>query len=512
MGGLVSYGDTFKLHSQASSPYKIFLDFGGHTTTGTAWNSFWNTPSFYSKAFSTDAAESFNATELLRIQQIWQRVAEYFAPFNIDVTTEDPGTEALRYSGATDTSYGIRVIVTDEDGKNYGGLGYVGSYTWSTDTGVFVYANRLGDGAKAIADAAAHEVGHSLGLNHDGRSGSEYYYGHGTGGTSWAPVMGVGYNASTVQWSNGGYNGATNTEDDLGIITGRNGGVTYRADDWGNSFASAGALGGTVANGIASIQTFGVISGSGARNDVDMFWFGLGSNGSIDFSVGAATQAFVSGAAGPVTTTSPFGMLDIGLTLYNSQFQVVASVNDITRTDARLTLSGLQGSTYYLAVDGVGWGDPTATTPTGWSDYGSLGQYLIRGTYSAVASTPSTPPPPSTTLQLTADQGSLSLTEGGSASITYKATGATTDILLTLAGAPIGTTLSASQLTLSAANDWTATVTLAAADDRDAAGTKSFTLQASSSAAPTLSTAGTLLDDDIAPVSAGRAFGTYTTA
>ncbi|WP_158292179.1 hypothetical protein, partial [Paracraurococcus ruber] len=40
----------------------------------------------------------------------------------------------------------------------------------------------------------------------------------------------------------------------------------------------------------------------------------------------------------------------------------------------------------------------------------------------------------------------------------------------------------------------------------------SFTLQASSSAAPTLSTAGTLLDDDIAPVSAGRAFGTYTTA
>ncbi|TDG31000.1 hypothetical protein E2C05_12285, partial [Paracraurococcus ruber] len=40
VGGLVSYGDTFKLHSQASSPYKIFLDFGGHTTTGTAWNSF----------------------------------------------------------------------------------------------------------------------------------------------------------------------------------------------------------------------------------------------------------------------------------------------------------------------------------------------------------------------------------------------------------------------------------------------------------------------------------------
>ncbi|MEJ1935975.1 hypothetical protein WDZ92_37760, partial [Nostoc sp. NIES-2111] len=82
----VSYGETFSLHSNPTSTLKIYLDFDGHTTTGTAWNT--SQSSFYSPAFSLDSSESFSAEELLRIQSIWQRMAEYFAPFNIDVTTE----------------------------------------------------------------------------------------------------------------------------------------------------------------------------------------------------------------------------------------------------------------------------------------------------------------------------------------------------------------------------------------------------------------------------------------
>ncbi|MDO9714404.1 zinc-dependent metalloprotease family protein, partial [Paracraurococcus lichenis] len=500
-GGLVSYGNTFSLHSLPTSSYKVYLDFDGYTTTGLIWNSYWNTPSFYSKAFSLDGNETFNSAELLSIQQIWQRVAEYYSPFNIDVTTEDPGIDALRYTGSRDTSYGIHVVITDEDGKNYGGLSFNGSFNWNTDTPAYIYANRLSDNAKYIADAAAHEVGHTLGLNHDGRSGSEYYYGHGSGNASWAPLMGVGYYDSVVQFSNGGYNGATNTEDDLAIITSKNGGVTYRADDWGGTFANAGALGGTVTNGVATVQTYGIISGSGSRNDVDMFSFTLGAGGSVNLTVSAGTAAFVTGSSSPVITTASPGMLDVGLTLYDSAGQVVTTVNDVTRTTATLALNNLQGGTYYLAVDGVGWGDPMASTPTGWSDYGSLGQYLIRGTYTAVRP------------QVMADHSSYSLTEGGSIAITYTATNATSDILLSLSGAPVGTSLSASQLTLSAANNWTASVTLASIEDRDAAGNKAFTLLASSGGvAPNLSTAGTLLDNDIAPASGGNTYGTYTIA
>src|SRR6478736_3358564 len=86
----VSYGDTFSLHSNPSSPYKIFLDFDGFTTTGTEWNNYWGVASFFSSAFSlTDGTPDFSSTELTAIQQIWQYVSEAFAAFNIDVTTQD---------------------------------------------------------------------------------------------------------------------------------------------------------------------------------------------------------------------------------------------------------------------------------------------------------------------------------------------------------------------------------------------------------------------------------------
>ena len=38
----------------------------------------------------------FSDAELDVVQRVWQRVAEDFSMFNIDVTTEDPGVEALR--------------------------------------------------------------------------------------------------------------------------------------------------------------------------------------------------------------------------------------------------------------------------------------------------------------------------------------------------------------------------------------------------------------------------------
>lgn len=514
-GGLTTYGNTFKLHSLPSSSYKVYLDFDGFTTAGTAWNSYWNSPSFYSEAYSLDGSESFTATELLRIQQIWQRVAEYFAPFNIDVTTEDPGTAALTWDGGGDTAYGKRVVITDEDGKNYGGIGYVGSFTWSVDTPVYVYANRLGDAVKSVADAAAHETGHSLGLSHDGRTvgttTSGYYYGHGSGAADWAPVMGVGYNATIVQWSGGDYNGATSAEDDLGIITGQNGGVTYRADDWGGTFGTAGALEGTVVNGVATVQTYGIISGSGARNDLDVFSFGVAAGGSLDLTVSAWTQAHVTDAAAPIHASSSFTMLDIGLTLYDSLFQTVAAWTDTARLDARLTLSDLAGGTYYLAVDGVGWGNPMGTSPTGWTEYGSLGQYMVSGTYSVAGATPPTTSPPS--VQLQADRSTIVMIESGSSSVTLRATHATGDILVHLGGAnPAMAALSASDLLLNAANNWTAVVGVAGLDNRDVDGTKSFTLQATSDAAPAISIGVTLQDNDIAPINGGKAFGTYSTA
>src|SRR5688572_25606763 len=87
--------DAFQLHSFPGAQRVIYLDFNGHTTSGTQWNSsFTGGASIVSQTFNLDGSPStFNASEQSMIRRIWQRVAEDFSPFAIDVTTEDPGIE-----------------------------------------------------------------------------------------------------------------------------------------------------------------------------------------------------------------------------------------------------------------------------------------------------------------------------------------------------------------------------------------------------------------------------------
>ena len=69
----------------------------------------------------------------------------------------------------------------------------------------------------------------------------EDYPGHGTGATSWVPVMGGPTGKNVTQWSRGDYNNGTNDtsifglfglppQDDIAIIAGKLG---FRADDYG---------------------------------------------------------------------------------------------------------------------------------------------------------------------------------------------------------------------------------------------------------------------------------------
>ncbi len=200
---------TFLLHSRPGAARIIYLDFTGHTTSGTSWNSsFTGGASFSTPPYDIDGnTASFSVAELDRIQYIWQRVVEDFAPFNVDVTTEDPGVEALRRANTSDLNYGVRVCIGgssyDWYGAGAGGVAYLNSFNWSTDTPCYVFTAQLGTGQeKYTAEAISHEAGHTLGLSHDGTTGgAAYYEGHG----NWAPIMGVGYYRETVQWSKGQY-------------------------------------------------------------------------------------------------------------------------------------------------------------------------------------------------------------------------------------------------------------------------------------------------------------------
>ena len=115
--------DTFVLHSRAGASRVIYLDFTGHTTTGTPWNSnFSGGANIVTPPYDIDGnTASFSDAELLAIQGIWQRVTEDFAPFEVDVTTEDPGIEALRRTTTQDTAYGVRVCIGGSSFDWYGG-------------------------------------------------------------------------------------------------------------------------------------------------------------------------------------------------------------------------------------------------------------------------------------------------------------------------------------------------------------------------------------------------------
>lgn len=68
----------------------IFLDFDGHVVSGTAWNS-GGASTYHARPFSSDSDyQSFSGTELAQIAEIWHRVAEDYAAFDVDVTTQEP--------------------------------------------------------------------------------------------------------------------------------------------------------------------------------------------------------------------------------------------------------------------------------------------------------------------------------------------------------------------------------------------------------------------------------------
>jgi hypothetical protein len=378
LANYVSLSRTFFLHSNPTATKTIYLDFNSHVTTNTAWNRQTGRSSIISPSFDFDNSPNvFSNAELERIQYIWQRVAEDFAPFNIDVTTQDPGEAALANTGVgeggeggIDDRWGVRVVIggSYKDWYKYSSnsIGFTGTFGDASYGSVFVFSADLGKGnEKYTSEAISNALGCSLGLRRDGTKAVSSFKGHG----NWSSIMGSGYYRNITQWSQGEYANASNKQDDLSIISSEHNGAGYRSDDFGNNAAEATPLSGT------SLNQFGIIS---TRNDSDWFSFSTGA-GAISISIDNVCKVWVDNELGGYNTALLFGRspnLDISSSLYDSTGDLVASSSPSGAMSASFNLT-LEAGTYYLVVDGVGSGDPLRN---GYSDYGSLGQYLITGT------------------------------------------------------------------------------------------------------------------------------------
>lgn len=366
-GNLVPLDQTFRLHSKSGSKRTIYLNFVGATLTNTVWNG--SNPSITALPFDLDGVPySFSTSELQRIQYIWQRVAEDFAPFDVNVTTEPPSADALTRSSSSDDTFGTTVLVTQRTFYNCscGGVAYLGVFDATSNyyKPALVFYNALGGGnEKYVAEAISHEAGHNMGLHHDGSSTASYYQGHGSGATGWAPIMGVGYYKSLVQWSKGEYPDANNKEDDYAVMAAN--GLPLRADDHGNTNGTATRLGGLTTNGVTTLSGAGIVERS---SDVDVFSFVSGP-GTVNVAVNPAVRS---------------GNVDLHATLMDGSGSVIATSNPTDALAAAVTATTASGGTFYLAVRGAGKGD----LATGYPGYGSVGEYSVSGTVPAPASQP----------------------------------------------------------------------------------------------------------------------------
>jgi autotransporter-associated beta strand protein len=320
-----------QLESLPDATAVVYLDFDGEESNFPSWG--------YINALPSGSSNT-------QIFDVWRAIAEDYQPFNINITT----VRSVYDAAPQGRRMHVIFTPTNDAAPGAGGVAYVGSFNQTGNRVCWVFYSS----GKPAVEAGSHEIGHTVGLYHDGRtSPSEGYY---SGHNGWAPIMGVGYSQTLSQWSKGEYPSANNTEDDLNIIASNNNDVDYREDDYSSTYATSAWL--DVASG-GVVFNEGIIEIPG---DQDAFRFST-SGGNLSLNINNASY-------------NP--NLDVKTEIVSSAGDVIATSDPTNSTDASFSALNLAAGDYFLRITGIGKGETDLAT--GYTNYGSLGSYIITGT------------------------------------------------------------------------------------------------------------------------------------
>lgn len=359
------------MSSRPGAAYTLYLNFGGFSFSGNWGGQSQYTPGNTPAYDNNGDATSFSATEIANIKNVWSRVAEKYAAFDINVTTVDPAIAAGQAASdlARQTYYDsqARMMHTVIGGNdtwlpNAGGVSYVNvtPYSATNSNGYhtnWVFSAQAPNFIQFIAEGVAHENGHGLGLYHQADyNGNSLVNSYSDGNSFVAPIMGDSYYTQRGLWSVGtvkGNNGLPKIQNDVLILAnvpGMNGFV----DDGIGQFMAAATPIPLILDAVDYTSAKGIIHPDSASNPQPMnaadytsdWWVFSTDGGPITLSSVAGRSTINPGVADPGAT------LHTAMNIYDSLGALVTQVQSSNLTQ---TYSGvLAAGDYYLEILPVG--------------------------------------------------------------------------------------------------------------------------------------------------------------